>query len=278
MKKVNYIIYVLTAIFLFMPFIINAESITNNNGIVISEEDYNNFRKVYDHDYIMNINIKKFQKLKTLNFEDITSQTKYFELVYNRDLNLTTEREITKEEYERINPHRLPCREAVYENQVKKLNMSIIGAPTWNYVVVSSTWKGIPSTRSFDVNGIRGFDFDFRNGSQEGEQKYTLNGQLKTISYSWNGTNIKRFSNGFGISMNIVNSDITFLQYMVECDVKALDTHPSIFASSQHAHRKLSLADSQNYTLGGAGLGGVFVFPYNISIKYDGMTGVVINY
>ena len=105
-----------------------------------------------------------------------------------------------------------------------------------------------------------------------------LNGTYTTIDYSWNGTNIKKFDNGFGISMNIVNSDITSLQLLLDCDVSPTITSPDITASYQHAQQDLSLANSQNYTLGGAGLGGVFVFPYSIAQKYDGMSGVTVSY
>ena len=40
----------------------------------------------------------------------------------------------------------------------------------------------------------------------------------------------------------------------------------------------VTLAQSQNYTLGHAGLGGVFVYPYNISAKYDGMSGLQMDF
>ena len=78
--------------------------------------------------------------------------------------------------------------------------------------------------------------------------------------------------------MNIVNSDITLLHLIIDCDVKATIDHPSIFTSYQHAQSDLSLADSQIYTLGASGLGQVFVFPYSISQKYDGMSGVHVDY
>ena len=105
-----------------------------------------------------------------------------------------------------------------------------------------------------------------------------INGEYTIIDYTWNGTNIKKHDNGFGISMNIVNSDITHLQATVECDVKPTVTHPTVYTSYQHAVASVTLAQSQNYTLGGSGLGSVFVFPYSIAQKYDGMSGISISY
>lgn len=280
MKNVKFMFFVLISTLFIFPITINAESITNNNGVVISEQEYNDFLKIYDSEYIMNMSETKYNKLKELDFNDITTTSKYIETVYNPNLQLSTEKEITKDEFDNYNPV-MPLLDdgaTYYESTAKRISMNIIGGSTWNYVTVALTWKGIPSTRSFDVIGVRGYGLEFAEGSQAGEQIYTLDGNYTVIDYAWNGTNIQKHDNGFGISMNIVNSDITYLQATVECDVKATITHPTVYASYQHAVDSVTLAQSQNYTLGGSGLGSVFVFPYSISQKYDGMTGVSVSY
>jgi len=276
---VKFIFFVLISV-IFFPVISNAESITNNNGIIISEQEYNDFLKIYSSDYIMNMSVEKYNKLKDLNFDDITTTTKYVESTYNPNLRITTEREITESEYNNYNTVMplLDSGAASHETQAKKLVLAILGGTTWSYATIEVTWKGIPSNRSFDVIGFRGYGFEFGEGTQGGEQIYTLNGNYTIIDYAWNGTNIKKFDDGFGISMNIVNSDITSLQLMLDCNISPTIAHPTIYASYQHAQLNLSLADSQNYTLGGAGLGNVFVFPYSIAQKYDGMTGVYVSY
>ena len=280
MKNVKFMILALISILFVIPYVVNAESITNNNGVVISEQEYNDFLKIYSSDYIMNMSEAKYNKLKTLNFNDITTSTKYIETTYNQNLQLTTEREVTEQEYNNFNPVMplLDDEAASYETTMKKLVMSIVGGTTWNYATVVATWKAIPSTRSYDLIGFYGYGFEFGNGTQGGEQVYILNGAYNEISYAWNGTNIQRHTNGFGISMNIVNSDITYLQLIADVDVKATVTHPTLYASYQHAQRELSLEDSQSYTLGGSGLGSVFIFPYSISQKYDAMSGVSVSY
>ena len=270
----------LIGILFIFPNITNAATITNNNGVVISEQEYNNFLKIYSSEYIMNMSEEKYNKIKDLNFDDITTTNKYVETVYNQSLQHTTERELTEEEFENYNPIMplLDNGSASYESTAKEILMAVIGGTTWNYVTVALTWKGIPSTRSFDVIGVRGYGLEFAEGSQAGEQIYTLNGEYTIIDYTWNGTNIQKHDNGFGISMNIVNSDITHLQATVECDVKPTVTHPTVYTSYQHAVASVTLAQSQNYTLGGSGLGSVFVFPYSIAQKYDGMSGISISY
>lgn len=281
MKKLIVIFVVLVGVVTIFPKFTNAESITNINGIVISEEEYNNFLKVHTHEYIMTMSEEKYEKLKSLDYSNVETETKYIETTYNPSLMLTTERELTKEEYDNFggsNNVRLNDGAQSTETTAKKLVLALLGGTTWNYVSVTATWKYIPETRSFDVIGFRGYGFDFREGSQQGEQIYILDNTYTVINYAWNGTNIQKHDNGFGISMNIVNSDITDLQLTAECDISPTIAHPEIFTSYQHAISSVSLANSQNYTLGGAGLGGVFVYPYSVSQKYDGMSGLRLTY
>lgn len=280
LKNMKFIFCVLISIIFIFPNSTNAENITNNNGVVMTEEEYNDFLKVYSNEYIMLMSEEKYNELKNLDFDNITKSTKYVESVYNPNLHLTTEREVTKAEYDNFNPV-MPLLDdggASAESTMKIISLAVIGGTTWNNAIFTAAWKGIPSTRSFDVIGFYGFGLDFGEGTQQGNQIYELNGTYSAIDYAWNGTNIKKFDNGFGISMNIVNSDITDLQLLVECYVTPTVTHPTIYASYQHAVQTLSLADSQNYTLGGSGLGSVFIFPYSISQKYDGMSGVSVSY
>ena len=283
MKKIKALIFILVSLIVILPITTSAESIINNNGIEISEEEYNNFIKIHTHAYIMTMNEEKYEKLKSLDYSNVQNEATYVLSTYNPHLLLTTEEEITKEEYDQfpedggIAPL-LDDGSAYSETSAKELTIALMGDTTWNYVVVTATWKGIPKTRSFDVIGIRGTGFTVRNGSQSGDQIYAVDGNFKYVNYSWNGTNIKRFDNGFGISMNIVNDNINYLQLTVCGDFKDTLTQPTIFGSYQHAVKSLTLEESQNYTLGGSGLGSVFVYPYSISQKYDGMTGIRLQY
>lgn len=281
LKKAKFIFLFVLGVITISPILVSARSITNINGIEISENEYNNFLKVHSNEYIMTMTQADYDKLKSLDYSNVQDDTRYILSTYNEKLRLTTEEEITEEEYENFDNEAVPYMEdgtAGYETTAKKLSMALVGGTTWNYVMFSATWKGIPKTRSFDVIGLRGVGLEFREGSQTGKQIYVSNGKYNMINYSWNGTNIKRLNNGFGISMNIVNDDIDALQLEVDCDVKQTETYPAIFASYQHAVANLSLANSQNYTLGNAGLGDVFIYPYSIVEKYDGMSGIRIQY
>ena len=290
MKRILGFVTLLFAISIVLPMTVRAENIINNNGIVITEEEYNKFIQIHSHAYIMTMDESEYEKLSSLNYNNLTRVVKYYATTYNPKLNITTETELTKEEYDNFTiptpgleisgNTRLGNAAVTYETTAKELIMGFTGGSYYNYVTLSASWKYIPTTRVFDVIGFRGDGFSFRNGSQTGTQMYIdASGTYHSIHYSWNGTNIKRFSDGFGISMNLVNPTIQALALDAACDVVQDVTHPVIFGAYEHAiNSSVTLADSQNYTMGGSGLGGVFVYPYSISAKYDGMSGVEIEF
>lgn len=281
MKKKKLWLFILIWVFITIPTACFAESITNINGVVISEEEYNNFLKIHTHDYIMTMSEEKYEKLKSLDYENVIKDTHYFETTYNSHLNLATDKEITEEEYNNYVygvSTLLDDKVAHANTNVRKLLMSVTGGSTWNYVTLTADWLGIPSTRSYDVIGLYGIGLSVRNGSQEGEQIYITNGTYKVIDYAWNGARITKYDNGFGFAMNIVNDNITLLQLTAECDVKQTGNNPSLFGSYQHATSNVSLENALNFELGYSGLGGVFIFPYSTAQKYDGLTGAMIQY
>lgn len=284
------ILVVVLSLGIIFPLGVKAESIINSNGISISEEEYNDFIKLYSHAHIMTMDEDEYERLLTLDYNNVITETKYVATTYNPSLGITTETELTEEQYnnfiipeaglENIYDPNLNSGGMSLETTAKLLTMAFSGATMWNHVTLTVSWKYLPTTRVFDVIGFNGDGFTVRNGSQTGTQMYIdANGDYQDITYSWNGTNIKRFDNGYGISMNLVNPTIQALVLDTYCDLKADVTHPSLNGSYQHAvNSGVTLAQSQNYTLGHAGLGGVFVFPYNISAKYDGMSGIQMDF
>lgn len=266
-----------------IPDMVIAKDILNINGIVITEEEYNNFIKVHSHDYIMTMNEEQYNKLASLDYSNVISTKKYVLSTYNPSLNLTTEREITENEYnafEREGNTRLNSGSVTAETNAKILVMGFVANSYWHYATLTATWKYMPSVREYDVIGFYGDGFTIREGSQAGQQMYTdANYNYQVINYAWNGTNIKKFTNGYGISMNLVNPTIHSLSLDTACDLRADVTNPVLFGSYQHAvDSSITLTQSKNYTLGSGGLGGVFVYPYNISAKYDGMSGVILTF
>lgn len=281
MKNLKFIFFTLISVMVISPIHTLAKTIENINGIEITEEEYNNFSKMYSDEYLITMDEAKYEQLKTYDYSNVETKTIYVETKYNPSLNLLTDKVITKEEYENLKPSIMPMLNpggTQMETTAKEFTLSLAGGTTWNHVVTTATWKYIPSTRSFDVIGFRGYNFSIRNGSQEGEQIYIENGQYKYIDYDIDSNNAKSFSNGFGISMNIINNTITFLQTTAECDIKTDGVNPAIHSAYEHAIKDVTLAQSQSYTLNPAGMGGVFAFPSNIVPYYDSMDGLYLQY
>ncbi len=282
MKKVSLVLLlVLVSFIAFFPSSsCYAKDIINNKGVVMTEEEYNNFLKAYSEGYIMTMNQKTYEKLKNLNFENVKKETLFLETTYNSHLNVATEKEITEEEYNNfeVATPLVNSDHAYTENTAKRIELAVIGGDYYNHVTFAALWKYIPTTRVYDVIGYRGEYFGFRNGSQVGEQVFKWNGQYDSVDYEWDGDRIKRADNGFGFAMNIVNNDITYLELTTDCDIYETGTHPTLFAAYEHAVKNTSLNDALSFTLGGGGLGNVFIYPYSISSKYDGESGLRLQF
>lgn len=268
------------AVICFLPNKVMAEDIINNNNVVISESDYQDFSKIHTDAYIMTMTQEKYNELKTFDYDTVRSNTKYIETGYNQNLGIYTSRELTEAEYNNINPSSPPRTRTtgsdMIETAYKKLTLSLTDSGSLTNCTVTCTWKIIPATRSFDVNGLRLQGYGMVAGAQNGHQIYYTNGSYQSVSYASNGTNIKILSNGFGISMNLVNNSITYLQSTTESSLIPGTGTKAVYGTYQHSTADLTLAQSRNYTIGVAGLGGVFVYPYSISQHYDNMNGVQV--
>jgi hypothetical protein len=256
----------------FLPSVVNAY--TNNNGVVMTEEQYLDLRKIYSEQHISILEQDRFDELMAMNLDfDNTQETiQYIKVEHNNLTGQTVTSEVTKEEYNNAEP--VLTRATVIETTYKRIALHLSkGSSPHAVFSFNAVWKYLPATRSFDVIGTRLSNLKVLNASQQGKQIYILNGVTDYVQYNWNGTNIKNLSNGFGISMNLVNSDVSYLECTIDATLE-IEAYPATaLASYQHATQDVSLATSQSYTIG-AGLGSVFVFSDSVAQKYDGMQGV----
>lgn len=250
----------------------------NNSGVRIPISTYNNLRNVYSEQFLSAVTQSDYDAIiaKNLDYSQIRKTIKFFRVETNIVTGEERNIEITENEYENSDHYTPINRDDWVETSYKRATLNIVGGGTAPeaFIILTNIWKIIPATRSFDVAAMRWVDLSVVNGSQGGYQIYTLNGQTQYVSYAWNGTNINRFSNGFGISMNIVDSNITYLENEIFADFSLLD-HPAIVLGSyQHATSNVTLATSKSYTLNSNGLGDVIDFTGNIGNYYDGMSGL----
>lgn len=274
MKK--YFALIILVVLMYIPKTVHALDYINNLGVTISEEEYTNLRKIYSEQYISVLDQDKFDQIKNmdLDFDSVQNTVKYIKTEHNQVTGEIIETELTQEEYENVDTQ-AQTRATVIGTSYKQIGLTLVKTSEINdtaYFSFSAVWKIMPAVRSFDVNGVRFSNMERVNGTQQGKQVYTLNGETDYVQYNFNGTNINNFSNGFGISMNLLNSDVTYLESSIDCSM-AINAYPAgLFTSYQHAIENVSLATSKNYTIG-VGLGSVFVFNNGISSKYDGMEG-----
>ena len=274
-------------IILFVPFgFVKAQNIsddisyiTNQNGVRISMTDYNLLTNIYSYAYIQTMTSKDYEnfKAKNININNLVKSEKYYKTVIDHLNNVVTNTEVTENEFNNYNPNVQTLSVSNFvETQYKKLSLTLSDNHNgYGDIFVGLLWKMIPSTRAFDVIAVRYVGMTDVDGTQYGRQIWGTNGNYTYVNYGWNGTNINRQDNGFGISMNITNdSTINYLENYIESAVEFTGNFQWAGASYQHATSNTTLAQSKSYTLAEDGKNGVILFTGNIGSKYDNMPGV----
>ena len=274
-------------IILFVPFgFVKAQNISddisyiiNQNGVRISMTDYNLLTNIYSDAYIQTMTNEDYEnfKAKNININNLVKSEKYYKTVIDHLNNVVTNTEVTENEFNNYNPNVQTLSVSNFvETQYKKLSLTLSDNHNgYGDIFVGLLWKMIPSTRSFDVIAVRYVGMTDVDGTQWGRQIWGTNGNYTYVNYGWNGTNINRQDNGFGISMNITNdSTINYLENYIESAVEFTGNFQWAGASYQHATSNTTLAQSKSYTLAENGKNGVILFTGNIGEKYDNMPGV----
>lgn len=274
-------------IIIFVPFgFVKAQNIsddisyiTNQNGVRISMTDYNLLTNIYSDAYIQTMTSEDYEnfKAKNININNLVKSEKYYKTVIDHLNNVVTNTEVTENEFNNYNPNIQTLSVSNFvETQYKKLSLTLSDNENgYGDIFVGLLWKMIPSTRAFDVIAVRYVGMSDVDGTQWGKQIWGTNGNYTYVNYGWNGTNINRQDNGFGISMNITNdSTINYLENYIESAVKFNGNFQWAGASYQHATSNTTLAQSKSYTLAENGKNGVILFTGNIGEKYDNMPGV----
>ena len=257
----------------------NISYITNQNGVRISMTDYNLLTNIYSDAYIQTMTNEDYEnfKAKNININNLVKSEKYYKTEIDHLNNVVTNTEVTENEFNNYNPNVQTLSVSNFvETQYKKLSLTLSDNHNgYGDIFVGLLWKMIPSTRAFDVIAVRYVGMTDVDGTQYGRQIWGTNGNYSYVEYGWNGTNINRQDNGFGISMNITNdSTINYLENYIESAVEFTGNFQWAGASYQHATSNTTLAQSKSYTLAENGKNGVILFTGNIGEKYDNMPGV----
>ena len=197
-------------------------------------------------------------------------EIKYYKTIIDKINETSYTKEITQEEYDNVNGislystnHETEYKKIVIKNMIGEISLTV-------------DWKKNPAVRSFDVIALRGVGVTFDYDSIKGTQNYSLNNNVSKIYYYNDSENVKLFSNGFGVSMNLVNGASNYRLSLNINYFKDLN-NGTVYGTYQHSQRDISLSQSQRYTISANGYGGVLDFDSSVEDYFDGMGGVSIN-
>lgn len=256
--------------------IIGTLCFVNNVKATISEEDETFLRSIFSE---ARLNLMSEEEKEELVNGDLTVNEKIYQVT--QTLNGTfTYSEVDPETAELIKENfnsGVSTYDAYHETTYKRITIidNYIGGSTHD-VMVYTQWLVTPATKSFDVTAMRVDGGYVVDGTQDGTQVYWKDGAYDYVDYSWNGTNIRKTDNGFGISMNLVNG-ASYFETDISASVITTSSDAVAYGTYQHAVTDVTLNQSQSYTISHNGLGGVVNFTNSVYNLYDGMAGVSIS-
>ena len=244
-------------------------------GATLTDSEYARLKLVYSDLRIATMSDEDASRYLSYDLENSKKVNKYYRVT--KTTNGTTTTEISEEEATNATKN-TATRGASYATTYKNIQISTIPSNITNTFLIDLTnlWLKSPYIKSYDVIAIRTDDATVIEGTQEGTQTYIYkNGNTGTIDYSNNGTNMVKASNGFGISMNLVDDANTY-ECTIEAIVTATTEWATVYGSYQHAATNVTLAQSKSYTISHNGYGKVINFATAVQNDYDGMQGVSI--
>lgn len=220
-------------------------SYTNDNGIKLTEKEYNFVNEFYGNGFFDNMTQEDYEWIKDLNINTNHIETK---TVYSNDF----DRNI-------IQPYG-----SSYSTNSKKLTI-VKSCSSICTIITNLTWLVNPNIRSYDVIGARFFNTSLADN--------TIITRLTSSNGTEYSSNNKVLSNGLGTSVKLP-SGATNISVQQKFFTKLGGT---IYASYQHSTSNITLQTSLSYSIGIGGYGNVFLFYSGAVGKFDQMNGVNIN-
>lgn len=226
---------------------VNAESnkeiyYTNQNGISLTEKEYNYVKTMFDEHYIEIMNQEDYDLIDRLHVNE-------------------NEVEITVKE-----PDYIQTRGTFVETQAKRLAISKSCSGNMCIIAMTNTWKYEPKVKSYDVIGSL-----FSNTRLYDDGVATV---WKIDGTNYRCTEYVTASNGIGCSYKLNSSASEEIYTYMTFDVY---TGGLVYGSYQHAGSTVTLSQSKNYRFDINGYGNVFIFnTTRAKNAYDGMDGVTI--
>lgn len=247
---------------------------TNIKAATLTDEEYDRLRNVFSDTRISLMSDEDAARYLSYDLEHTNKVSKYYKVTETTNGTITTE--VSKEEATNAAKNATITRGVVHTTSYKNIQISSTIITTNKYLVdVTTDWLITPRVKSYDVIAMRTEDATISSGSQNGIQMYNNSTTSGSVDYLYNGTNMVLSSNGFGISMNLVDAASGFT-CQIEAVITATSQWAKVYGSYQHAMTAVTLAKSKSYTISHNGYGKVINFATAVQNDYDNMQGVSI--
>ena len=286
MKKIINIIFLGIVAFVILNLDVNAtNTYVNKNGVIIDSAVVTEFNDFIPSEYFDIMTQKEYNNYKFLAENEHNSISKIqavHSLIKNGQVIDSYTNVLSEKEYE-IQSSIAPITncyvsdaQACWETSYKKitLTLAIIKDKKYFSASVFNQWLKEPTIKSADVIAMR-YTGSLTKSDYWGEQYYTANGKSEKIFYNKDNSNMQAFSNGVGLTMNLVDSGSKFSNALNLNGYYSNISDVTFYATYQHAQSNVTVANSKKYSLSSNGLGGVIKFnSSSISNCYDGMQGI----
>ena len=186
----------------------------------LTEEEYERLRYVFSDARISFMSNEDAARYLSYDLEHTNKVSKYYKVTETTNGTITTE--VSKEEAISAaeTENNISPTATYHTTSYKNIEISTSQTGTNSYLIyVTNNWLITPRVKSYDVIAMRVDDATISSGTQSGVQFYTTNGVTDAVNYSYQGTNMVLSSNGFGISMNLVDAASGFT-----CEIEAIVT------------------------------------------------------
>ncbi len=305
---------------------INNDSIKfiNNKGLDITESMYEKLQIYgFTDEEILRLDENTYRIINSIKADTYSKKDKYYEDIYvynSQDLynkkqkpNRIITKEITKEDFDNATAKSLINSDgSVYETSARKLSLVIsyfTNEPTVKNISLQTTFKTIPSVRSYDIIAMRITNGEINSNSQSittnmtyrvpvaaCDGTYTTQTSTANASNTSPGWNVKNFTLGYygiGFTGLLPNdyiscfNDLGFPFYQsltgykitMFAKAKSVGNTITLYGTYQHATSNVNFNDVvRNYDFNSNGLGGVISFNNGMATYYDGAGGTSITY
>ena len=269
--------------------------IVTMTGVELSEKQYNNLLRAFDHSTIITLDpftIDLYKDAETI----ISTSQKYYirvDTTYsNGEIVAENETLIREQLYNLVSDipvveprYSATCGKDTHTTSYKTLTIAISysgSSSEFRTVKLTNTWKKIPTCKSYDVIAISPKNLSMQlptDGLINASGYMQYDGKI--INYNWGSNNMKVvhksgvFKSGVGLSQNIPDNVTSSLKNSLTVSFYNTDQLFIAYGSYQHATQDVTLKESQDYTISVLGMGSVIYFSDDVAPYYDDMQGVV---